>query len=388
MTVRVAFALIGGRGWMGGYNYLLNLFKALETHAQGRVAVVLFVGDDTPKDLLGPLTDRPGVQVIRDGAFDASRASRSLVLSLMRGCDPRVVSLFEAAQIDLVFEAAQFRGWRLERPAIAWMPDFQHRVMPEFFPVAARLKREIGFRVQIMTGRHIMVSSDDSGETCGTLYPAARGRIRTVRFAVPPPREFAAEETDALRARYGLPERFFFMPNQYWRHKDHATVVEALAYLSRKGCRPVVLASGSQSDPRDPQHIHRLRDLVERSGVGHQFLMPGLIPAEDLAGLMCACQALINPSLFEGWSTTVEEARSAGTPMILSDLPVHLEQAAEEAVFFRRQDPQGLARVLEGHVPVPDDERSRMRQAAHASADRRMAAFADGFASLVEGCVS
>ena len=74
MTVRVAFALIGGRGWMGGYNYLLNLFKALETHAQGRVAVVLFVGDDTPRDLLGPLTDRPGVQVIRDGAFDASRA--------------------------------------------------------------------------------------------------------------------------------------------------------------------------------------------------------------------------------------------------------------------------------------------------------------------------
>ncbi len=74
--------------------------------------------------------------------------------------------------------------------------------------------------------------------------------------------------------------------------------------------------------------------------------------------------------------------------MILSDLPVHREQAAVEAVFFRRQDPPDLARVLEGHVPVAADERSRMRQAARVSADCRMAAFADGFASLVEGCVS
>jgi glycosyltransferase involved in cell wall biosynthesis len=387
MTVRVAFTLFGGRGWMGGYNYLLNLFNALETHGKGRIDIVLFAGEDAPRELIEPLAVRSRVRIIRDGVFDASRASRSLAWSLLLGRDPKVGSLLEAAGIDLVFEAAQFRGWRVGRPAIAWMPDFQHRVMPDFFPLSARLKREIGFRVQIMTGRHVMVSSDDSGETCGALYPSARGRIRTVRFAVPPPREFTPVQADALRVRYGLPDNFFFMPNQYWRHKDHVTVIEALALLASRGCRPVVFASGSQSDPRDPQHIHRLRDLVERSGVSRQFLMPGLIPADDLAGLMCACQALINPSLFEGWSTTVEEARSAGTPMILSDLPVHLEQAADEAVFFHRQDPQDLARVLEAHVPVAADERSRLRQAARLNADRRMSAFADGFASLVEACV-
>lgn len=387
MTVRVAFALIGGRGWMGGYNYLRNLFNALETHGQGRVDIVLFAGEDAPRDLVEPLAAYARVQVIRDGAFDARRVSGSLARSLLLGRDPKVSSLLKAARIDLVFEAAQFRGWRLGIPAIAWMPDFQHRVMPDFFPLSARLKREIGFRVQIMTGRHVMVSSDDSGEACGALYPSARGRISTVRFAVPPPREFTPVETDALRARYGLPDNFFFMPNQYWRHKDHVTVIEALALLASRGCRPVVFASGSQSDPRDPQHIHRLRDLVERSGVGRQFLMPGLIPADDLAGLMCACQALINPSLFEGWSTTVEEARSAGTPMILSDIPVHLEQAVDEAMFFHRQDPHDLARVLEAHVPVAADERCRLRRAASMNAARRMSAFADGFASLVETCV-
>ena len=45
------------------------------------------------------------------------------------------------------------------------------------------------------------------------------------------------------------------------------------------------------------------------------------------------CIALINPSFFEGWSTTVEEAKSLGTKMILSNIKLHLEQA-KNALFF------------------------------------------------------
>ncbi len=42
---------------------------------------------------------------------------------------------------------------------------------------------------------------------------------------------------------------------------------------------------------------------------------------------MLCSTALINPSQFEGWSTTVEEAKSLGVKMLLSDLEVHKEQA-------------------------------------------------------------
>jgi glycosyltransferase involved in cell wall biosynthesis len=44
--------------------------------------------------------------------------------------------------------------------------------------------------------------------------------------------------------------------------------------------------------------------------------------------------AIVNPSLSEGWSTNVEEARALGVPMVLSDIAVHREQAAGCAVFF------------------------------------------------------
>lgn len=67
--------------------------------------------------------------------------------------------------------------------------------------------------------------------------------------------------------------------------------------------------------------------------------------------------AVINPSLFEGWSTTVEEAKSLGVPLILSDLSIHREQTGGAASFFNPEDPTDIARVLEGEweklIPGP-----------------------------------
>ena len=54
----------------------------------------------------------------------------------------------------------------------------------------------------------------------------------------------------------------------------------------------------------------------------------------------------INPSFFEGWSTTVEEAKYRGKPILLSDLKVHREQAPAKGVFFDPNDPEDLAKKM------------------------------------------
>ena len=62
---------------------------------------------------------------------------------------------------------------------------------------------------------------------------------------------------------------------------------------------------------------------------------------------MIGANALLNPSRFEGWSTTVEEAKAVGTPMLLSDIAVHREQAPQ-ARFFAPDDALSLANEIEG----------------------------------------
>jgi glycosyltransferase involved in cell wall biosynthesis len=73
----------------------------------------------------------------------------------------------------------------------------------------------------------------------------------------------------------------------------------------------------------------------------------GLIPYEDVLNLIYFSKALINPSFFEGWSSTVEEAKSIGTLSIISDIPIHREQSPKNVIYFDPNDSVNLAEILE-----------------------------------------
>ena len=380
--IRVAFTLVGGKNWTGGYNYLLNLVRALSEHASGRMQAVLFFGTDIDENDASPFEQIAGAVVIRHAAFNEKNKARRLRQALFAGRDQAAASAFAEQDINVVFEAAQFYGWRFPVPAVAWIPDFQHRYLQHLFDFKAYWKREIGFRAQILSGRRVMLSSDDARQDCERFYPSTRGRTHVVRFAVP-----AANDIDAAAARsvvdgYGLPETFFFLPNQFWIHKNHECVIQALKILKERGREVVVAATGKQADPRNPKHFPRLQQLIKSNGLEQNFRLLGLIPHAHIYALMHSCAALINPSTFEGWSTTVEEAKAMGTSMILSSLRVHREQR-EDALFFDADSPEQLSRILDGFLPAGYLERETKSSFAAQQAPIKMEKFAREFAALM-----
>jgi len=386
--MRVAFTLIGGKDWTGGYNYLLNLLHVLGQHQMDRLTPVLFVGEACTEGDIASFAAIPGVELVRTPLLNASRRTVSLIQAMLLGQDASVRRLFQAHQIDVVFESAQFFGWRLGIPAIAWIPDFQHKVLPHLFSRSAWWKREIGFRAQVLGGRTIMLSSEDARRACEQHYPSTRGRTRTVHFAVPPNSRIPYSEARAVADSYGLPEQYFFMPNQFWRHKNHGLVLEALTILRQRGRQIVVAASGKQADPRAPDYFPAFQERLEQAGMQDMFRLLGMIPYPHLASLMRASTALLNPSLFEGWSTTVEEARSMGTPMLLSDLDVHREQMGEDARYFDRHSAQSLADALDGFVPLSVIQREHRVDEARVVALQRVEQFALDFVELARYCQS
>ena len=80
-----------------------------------------------------------------------------------------------------------------------------------------------------------------------------------------------------------------------------------------------------------------MRQIAERN-LSRNFRYLGMIPLSHVYALLRVCAALINPSRFEGWNTSVEEAKSFGVPMILSDPDVHREQVAGKARYFGTDD--------------------------------------------------
>lgn len=384
---RVAFTVFGGDGWTGGINYLRNLLSAMADLPGRPVEAVLFVAPETPAEsisLLLPFLAQPPVVVPGWGSGVGSRAWRLLGSALLQR-DFVSLRAFHAQRIDVVFQHAAWYGYWFPIPTLAWIADFQHRQLPQMFSKANRLKRDFGYAALSRCATRLMVSSDDARQDCERFFPASRGRVTVLPFCVTPPDPTLQMDPQEVRRLHDLPKRFFYMPNQLWRHKNHLIVIEALRRLKQRGEDVVVACTGKAADSRNPEHPAHVLALVKRYGLENEFRFLGLVPYEHVMPLVRAALALINPSLFEGWSTTVEEAKALGVPMLLSNISLHREQTQDMARYFDPRSADDVAACLVDAWHTLPDAGLRLVDEEHALvqyAQRRME-FAESFATTV-----
>jgi hypothetical protein len=382
--IRVGFVMNFDGSWVGGANYVSNLLHAVNQIPARRIEPVMIVPPDTSADALKALPPWP---VLRTTLADPQQRVPTLARKLAErglGCDFLMQRFLRAHRVDLLSHSDQL-GPRASVPVIGWLPDFQHRRMPEFFEPAEVASRERGYGRIARNCRTVVLSSADAQRDLAAFEPAALANSHVLRFVA----GFAAgaiQPTDeaTLRSKYQLAGPYFHLPNQFWAHKNHQVVIDALALLKRQGQPVQVVCTGQTKDRRKPRYFDTLMQHATRSGVAEHFRVLGLVPYEDLAGLMHHATALINPSLFEGWSTSVEESKSLGLRIVLSDIAVHREQAPERGVYFPPQDAQALADALAGlqAVAEPAEEQGH-RDQARARLPQRFLTFGTQYQQIV-----
>lgn len=361
--------------WLGGVSYLRNLLGALAASPECGVQPVLLT------------------QTARPAGFEEVEVTRSLALRVRHqllargvlgrlGWDP-LDRILAHHRLDVLSHSGVLAAGA-RTPALAWIPDLQHRVLPDFFSEAERTARDAAIAGDLRRAARVIVSSEAARRDLERFFPGSGEKLRVLRFV---DRTLATTEPApraALEARYRFSGRYFLLPNQAWAHKNHLLVLEALALLRRAGRHPLVLSTGAREDHRSPGHFDLLMRRRAELGVEDEYRVLGVVPTADLAGMLRGAVGLINPSFFEGWSTSVEEARSMGKRVLLSDIPVHREQAPERATYFdpRRADQLAGAIWDAWSREDPGEEEAARRRAA-AALPERQTAFAAAYAAIV-----
>lgn len=338
--IRVAYSLAPGDSvWTGGVSHLRNMARVLSSFQLDRVSLVLFGSPSALRevpDLAMVCSERHQCDWL-----EARRAPPRLASALLYGIDRVALRAFRKHRIDVAFEAGQYFGWRFPIPCVTWIADFQSNHFPAYFSVSARLRTRLGRRLQMRPTRTLLLSSDDASRDCDKFFPGCLAPRHVVSFAVLPV-GMPAPDT-SVPPKYGLPAKFLYLPNQFWKHKNHEVVIRALRLALLEEPDLTVAASGNPVDPRNPQHYAWLKNLARSEGVASHFRFLNMISRADLLSLVQLSHAVINPSLFEGWSTTVEEAKALGVPLVLSDISVHREQVRSGAWYFSPTDPASAA---------------------------------------------
>lgn len=335
--------------WTAGAIYIRNLISALASLPRDQRPTVRLVG------LLGARLDL--VRELSRLDFVETRtpiernALQTLVYRAVRKSGRTLFGAIADPELrgtDVVFPCLipdRSRG-----PQMFWVPDFQEHHFPELFSAGERQKRLAINQDIARQDATLVLSSQAALGDFQKFYPDARITPRIWNFTT----TISAAEQGGREPRqtYGLPEKFLYLPNQFWVHKDHATAFRALAILKQRGLPIPLVCTGLEQDHRRPGHMDMLRQMVGELGLSDRIQFLGLVPRNDQFEIFRAAAAVLQTSLFEGWSTVIEDARTVGRPLIVTDLDVHREQCGEAARYFRRSSPEDLARVLAVAWPV------------------------------------
>lgn len=380
--IRVGFQPIGGAGWLGGRNYLWNLLYGLSLlpDAERRLEPVLMSEPGDARELM-----LPGVVHFPRAGRLASVWARRAGTATMRllGRDLVQDAWLRRARVDCYSHGPPL-GRRPGVPYIFWIPDVQHRRLPALFTPFERRERDIAFNIALDAAAAVITSSEAARADLVRAYGRKAERVRVLHFVSSPRVDLAKLPTRAeLTTRFQLPPRYFHLPNQFWPHKNHALVLDALAALTTRAPDITVVTTGAK-DARNPQHYDALMAQAQRLGLGNRFRHLGLVSYDELIALMLHSVAVLNPSLFEGWSSSVEEARSLGKRVLLSDIDTHREQAPARGVYFPVDDAEALASALQDAWRAHDEAaEARSIAAAAVALPNRVRAFGRDYQAIV-----
>lgn len=359
---------------MGGVIYVINLVNALSMLDDAEQPDVIVFYNPTLKRFLGDITY--GRTRFQEWHFPGY--AKGYLLSWLTGKNQFLEGLIRDIPVDGIypFNDLPVRERKGGPRIVSWFPDLQHRFYPGFFSTRQWWMREIRLRILLHNATRLVVSSEDVKGHFQRLY-----KIRpSVSFHV---LHFASKvklpdlEADSVRGRYGLPKEYLIVSNQFHVHKNHPAVIKALAILRDRDCQPFVVFTGKVNNAGNEAYVREFNDLIDQHDLRNQVAILDVIPREDQLVLMHGAQAVIQPSLFEGWSTVVEDAISLGVPVLASSLPVNQEQLGDKGIYFDPAKPDELAGAVQQFLAGD-------RRCHYEPIEARVRRFARSFISLFQ----
>lgn len=338
--IRVAIPI--NAGWMGGINYYRNLLFAINQTPNLRIQVVILVGAKAPEYILDGLEN---FEVLKTKILDRFSFKWLLnkLIKKLTNRDYLLNNFLLKSRIEVLSHSSPDGDRRLKK--ISWIPDFQHKKIPTLFSRKELIRRDKEFSRTARDAAAIILSSENSYSDFLTYYAKYKNKARVLNFISVPNLDNIGDLTK-LHDKYKINKKYIYLPNQFWKHKNHSIVFEAVSLAKRKNQNILVICTGECFDHRDPEYFKFILSELKRLDIESNVKIIGVVPYDDVLGLMKNSIAMINPSLFEGWSTTVEEAKSLNVKMLLSNINVHVEQAVNQAIFFSPYDPERLSELM------------------------------------------
>jgi len=308
------------------------------------------LGEGPHRDALRAILGRPAGRKQREAGLNRRNRREFIIEQLRR---EGVGLMVFPNPIALAFET--------DVPYIMAIHDLQHRLQPEFPEVSANgewEKREHLFRNATRYATLLLADSEVGKEDILNFYAehgVTSDQVKVLPFLpacylMP---EISQEERHRVRKALQLPERYLFYPAQFWPHKNHERIVQAMALLKDRGMRVEIVFCGSHEGKVRYRAFRQVMTLATRAGIQNSIHYKGYVSDQDMSGLYAESAGLVMPTFFGPTNIPVLEAWALGCPVLTSDIRGIREQVQDAAILV---DPRSVESMADGMSKLWTDE--------------------------------
>lgn len=245
----------------------------------------------------------------------------------------------EKEQIDLIW-IMQPSFVQLSVPYIYTIWDLGHRTnpyFPEFIQYDGWFYRDWMNREMATRASYVLIANERGKNDIIQSYNVMPGKIRIVPFPLAH-YCFGNEK----KPSFNVPEKYFLYPAQFWAHKNHICIIEALNILKQEyGIEVHMIFTGS--DHGNKEYIEQRAKEV---GVYGQITFAGFVEDEELKWLYKNAEALVYASVLGPNNMPPMEAAYLGCPVVITDIEGHREEMQDGALYFDGTKPEELCKQI------------------------------------------
>lgn len=232
-----------------------------------------------------------------------------------------------------------------------------HDTIPERFPDLI-FPAKLNFRLwQIKTwiakrwSTRIMTVSQTSADDLADILQIPRQKIDVITEAADPIfREIKDKKVlNSARQQYGVKPggKIMICVGGFNRHKKVIGLINAMSEILKNVPNVYLLIVGNTSGDRFWDNVEELQEGASRNlTVSEKVIFTGEIDDNELAVLLNVADALVFPSMWEGFGLPAVEAMACGTPVLSSDQGSSPEIVGDGGLFFDPKSSEDISRCV------------------------------------------
>ena len=338
MKIRVGIPFFGGNYWNGGISFIESIAFNLSLLPENiRPELFLIISPSTIKNIE---YIAPSIHLFSGVILLRCAEIRPYVLNTQIYEIYRFEDISEYIDVIFPINTEYLNGY----PCLSWLPDLQHKKLPGLFSEKDIADRNSRLSQMMNFAEDIIVNCPDVKNDLLHYYPDYQGQVHIIPVYSYIDRRYLSQDPIETLDKYQITGNYIICCNQFWRHKNHNNLIKALA-LTKSPIHLVL--TGSLEDYRCDKWIDELRVLIARENLQNRISILGYIPRADQIQLIRGALAMVQPSLFEGWSMVLEEARILGKTILASDINAHKNRNIENCNLFNPLNINELARSID-----------------------------------------